>query len=102
WQLAIVLRTDAADATIGLKDGRTGRIPFAQMRWARRLTNDGTLGAAPRKPADVVAPGDLVLVEPLSDETARPAAPKATAARATVAGPIYNLCQIPDISGAVV
>src|SRR5579872_434697 len=31
WQLAVVLRTDGEGAAIGLKDGDTGRIPFAQM-----------------------------------------------------------------------
>src|SRR3954470_2033331 len=92
WQLALVLRTDAEDATIGLKGGRTGRIPFAQMRWARPLTNEGTLGAAPRRPADVVKPGDLVLVEPLSEETPKPTAPKTIAAKSNAAGPLYNLC----------
>src|SRR4051795_9650095 len=107
WRLAVVLRTDAEDATIGLKGGQTGRIPFAQMRWARPLRDDGTLGAAPRRPADVVAPGDLVLVEKLSEEAARPAAPKANAAKPGPSAPphnspLYNLCQIPDISGAVV
>ena len=106
WQLAVVLRTDAEDATIGLKGGQTGRIPFAQMRWARPLRDDGTLGAAPRRPAEVVEPGDLVLVERLSEEAARPAAPKATRRSRTPPGasasPLYNLCQIPDISGAVV
>ncbi|HEX2150647.1 MAG TPA: penicillin-binding protein 1A [Stellaceae bacterium] len=102
WQLAVVLRTDAEDATIGLKSGQTGRIPFPQMRWARRLRDDGHLGAAPRKPADVVAPGDLVLVEKLPEEAAKSAAPKANAATPRPTGPLYNLCQIPDVSGAVV
>src|SRR5690349_9586111 len=90
WQLAVVLRADAEDATVGLKDGQTGRIPFAQMRWARPLRDDGTLGAAPRKPADVVAPGDLVLVEKLSEEAARSAAPKANAAKQGLPAPPHN------------
>ena len=90
--------------TIGLKDGETGRIPFAQMRWARPLRDDGTLGAAPRNAADVVKPGDLVLVEPLA-ETAKPAPTRRKAVAAKPAGParpLYNLCQIPEVSGAVV
>ncbi len=106
WQLAVVLRIDADDAAIGLKDGGTGRIPFAQMRWARPLRDDGTLGAAPRKPADVVAPGDLVLVERLSEEMANtvPGRPRPKPIRRSRARPaaLYNLCQIPDVSGAVV
>ncbi len=40
WQLAVVLHTDADGAGIGLKDGESGHIPFAQMRWARPLRDD--------------------------------------------------------------
>ena len=92
WQLAVVLRTESDHAAIGLKGGETGRIPFAQMRWARPLRDDGTLGAVPRKPTDVVNPGDLVLVEPLPE----------AAAKLSPGAPLYNLCQIPDVSGALV
>src|SRR5216683_1397324 len=66
WQLAVILRTEGDGAVIGLKDGDTGRIPFAQMRWARPLRDDGQLGSYPRNAGDVVKPGDLVLVEPLA------------------------------------
>jgi penicillin-binding protein 1A len=108
WQLAVVLRADNDGAEIGLKDGQTGRIPFAQMRWARALNDDGTLGAFPRNAADVAKPGDLVLVEPLTEnakETVRTATlPPPTAMPQTVARPhgLYNLCQIPEVSGALV
>jgi hypothetical protein len=44
WQLAMVLRSDGDGAAIGLSDGETGRIPFSQMRWARPLRDDSTLG----------------------------------------------------------
>jgi penicillin-binding protein 1A len=104
WQLAMVLRIENDGATIGFKDSSTGRIPFAQMRWARPLRDDGTLGGSPRSAADVVKPGDLVLVEPLPAEPAKPQAQ--TVSRVAVAPakplPLYNLCQIPDISGALV
>ncbi|HYM71481.1 MAG TPA: penicillin-binding protein 1A [Stellaceae bacterium] len=106
WQLAVVMRTEADGATIGFKDGSSGRIPFAQMRWARPLRDDGTIGAFPRGAADVVKPGDLVLVEPLPPEPAKPqqpvrkvAAPPGPPAKPM---PLFNLCQIPDISGALV
>jgi penicillin-binding protein 1A len=105
WQLAVILRTEVDGAAIGLKGGETGRIPFAQMRWARPLRDDGNLGAFPRNPADVVKPGDLVLVEALPEAAAKAAtAPTAKAPTpASVAGaPLYNLCQIPDVSGALV
>ena len=102
WQLAVILRSDNDGAEIGLKNGETGRIPFAQMRWARPLTDDGTLGASPRSPADVAKPGDLVLVEPLKAEAAKPLATPVAAKPGSRSGALYNLCQIPEVSGAVV
>jgi penicillin-binding protein 1A len=95
WRLAVVLHAEADGAAIGLKGGETGRIPFAQMRWARPLREEGTLGAFPRSAADVAKPGDLVLVEPLTDSAAKTGAIKA-------GGSLYNLCQIPEVSGALV
>ena len=106
WQLAMVEHTDADGAAIGFKDGSTGRIPFAQMRWAQPLRDDGTLGAFPRSAADVVKAGDIVLVEPLpaAPEPTKKSAPAAKVVAAAPAKPValYNLCQIPDVSGALV
>ncbi|MBV9966415.1 MAG: penicillin-binding protein 1A [Alphaproteobacteria bacterium] len=111
WQLALVLHTDNDGAEIGLKEGQTGRIPFAQMRWARPLNDDGTLGAFPRSPADVVKAGDLVLVESLNENTKTAASATSSAtSSATAAKPqtaakfagLFNLCQIPEVSGAIV
>ncbi|HTZ34647.1 MAG TPA: transglycosylase domain-containing protein, partial [Stellaceae bacterium] len=108
WQLAMVERTDGEGAEIGFKDGAGGRIPFAQMRWAQPLRPDGLLGAYPRSAADVVKPGDVVLVEPLPPPP-EPKEPRRGAAALKVAAappartvPLFNLCQIPDVSGAVV
>jgi penicillin-binding protein 1A len=113
WQLAVVLRTESDGAAIGLKGGETGRIPFAQMRWARPLHDDGSLGGFPRNVADVAKPGDLVLVETLPEEAAKTLVARAGTARAREASlntaaalsnpaPLYNLCQIPEVSGALV
>jgi len=109
WRLALVLRTDAEGAEIGFKDKSSGRIPFSQMRWAQPLREDGTLGAFPRSASDVVKTGDVVLVEPLP---AAPAVPEparrplrrvaATTAPERPAEPLFNLCQIPEVSGALV
>ncbi len=100
WQLAVVLRLEGEGAAIGLRSGESGFIPFAQMRWARPLHNDGSLGPSPRGPGDVVKPGDLVLVEPLAGEAA--GAPRQGKTSAAAGVPRYNLCQIPDVSGALV
>ena len=86
WQLAVVLRSDTDGAAIGLKGGASGHVPFSEMRWARPRRDDGNFGPYPRSAADVVKPGDVVMVEP-------------TNAKAPGA---FTLCQVPEISGALV
>ncbi len=68
WRLAVVFRTDGREAQIGLSDGSFGTIPFETMRWARPALDDGGVGAAPQKITDVLAEGDVVLVEPILAE----------------------------------
>jgi penicillin-binding protein 1A len=101
WRLAVVRRDEAARAAIGLRGGETGWIPFSAMRWARPRRQDGTLGPYPRRPADVVKPGDLVLVAPLAAAPGQPAPRRLDGASKTPAH-LYNLCQIPEVSGALV
>jgi len=86
WDLAVVIRSDANGASVGLKGGATGRIPFSEMRWARPRHEDGNFGPYPRSSADVVKPGDVVMVAPTKAKT-----PDTS-----------NLCQVPEISGALV
>ncbi len=103
WQLAVVLHTDSDGAAVGLKGGETGRIAFAQMRWARPLRDDMSLGPFPRSAADVAKPGDLVLTEPLPEDAGKePGKGGAAGVAKPKTGPLYNLCQIPDVSGALV
>ncbi len=65
WRLAVVLSTDGEGAAIGLADGARGRIPFAELRWARPELPDQHVGPLPKLAADVVKPGDVILVEKL-------------------------------------
>jgi penicillin-binding protein 1A len=107
WQLAMVQRVDAEGAEIGFKDGSIGRIPFAQMRWAQPLREDGNLGAFPRSAADVVKPGDVIMAEPLPEppEPAKKTVLRGKVVEAAIPAkpvPLYNICQIPDVSGALV
>jgi penicillin-binding protein 1A len=95
WQLAVVTRSDRDGATIGLTGGVTGRIPFSDMHWARPLRDNGSFGPYPRTAADVVKPGDVVMVEPMkAASTAESVSGKAPAS--------FTLCQVPEISGALV
>ncbi len=94
WQLAVVTRSDKDGVTIGLKDGATAHIAFSEMRWARPRRENGHFGSYPRTAADVVKPGDVVMVEPTITASKELVNTKAPAA--------YTLCQVPEISGAVV
>ncbi len=93
--LAVVLRLDDAVAEIGLADGRRGRIPLAEMKWARPWMKKQNLGPRVRRPADVLVPGDVVVVEAVAasgkGKDAKPY-PERT----------FTLRQIPEIEGALV
>jgi penicillin-binding protein 1A len=126
WKIGLVLATPPDGATIGLADGTQGRIPFEELRWARRVADDEHLGPPPRTTADAIAVGDIVLVEPLA-KAADGKAPgskteDAKAEGKTVDGkgpdakarktidlkaeakglPLYGLRQIPEVSGGLV
>jgi penicillin-binding protein 1A len=92
WQLAVVLGTSAAGANIGLADGSRGQIPFDELKWARKQLPDAHVGPTPAQTTDVVAVGDVVLVQSL--------APQGLRAGKTFTA--YGLRQIPAVSGAFV
>ncbi len=92
WRLGAVTGVDDGGADIGLADGGQGRIPLPEMKWARPWKEDQRLGPRVRRPADVLAPGDVVAVE---------------AVAAGIKGKVYpvgtfSLRQIPEIEGALV
>jgi len=101
WQLAAVTAIDTGGATLALKDGGGGRIPLAELRWARPTLDDQRLGAGVRQVRDAVNPGDIVLVEPVAAATPARGRNGAVAANANH-GPSYALRQIPDVGGGVV
>jgi penicillin-binding protein 1A len=96
WRLAMVVRSEPDGAAIGLANGASGRIPFSEMRWARPRHENGSFGPYPRGAPDVVKPGDVVMVEPLSGSSS-----KGEASGAKTTG-VYTLCQVPEVSGALV
>jgi len=95
WRLAMVIRSEPDGAAIGFANGANGRIPFSEMRWARPRYANGSFGPRPRSTADVVKPGDVVMVEPIS------ASPNGEVSGAKAAN-LYTLCQVPEVSGALV
>ncbi|HEY3908365.1 MAG TPA: penicillin-binding protein 1A [Stellaceae bacterium] len=117
WRLAVVLHTAPGAAAIGFADGSAGSIPFSQMRWARPRYPNGSLGPYPRGAGNVVKAGEVVMVAPVEPPPAKSPAETAAASKKpaekpkedakTAAAPIvkaggYTLCQVPEVSGALV
>jgi penicillin-binding protein 1A len=84
WTKAVVLDVDLASAKIGLPDGSTGSVAFDTMTWARKFLSDDSRGPEPKKIGDVLAPGDVVYVEPLGPAGS------------------YRLHQMPSVNGGLV
>ncbi|MDP3523507.1 MAG: transglycosylase domain-containing protein, partial [Hoeflea sp.] len=97
WQLAVVLSATADQVEVGLRpkpevsgavgsDRITGTIRAEDMKWAYRLNLDGEKPRNVKTAAEVLAPGDVVYVEP----------------QAVDGGTQLRLRQPPKIQGALV
>lgn len=95
WRLAVVDDLEAERASVGFADGTAGFIPFAELKWARSWQEGQKVGAAPKKPSDVLNVGDVVAVAPV-----KPSA-KAAAGDGEPANAVA-LKQIPAVDGALV
>ncbi len=105
WTLAVVLDTTDAEARLGVLERSPGAVAdtprvlpmlLPELAWARPAPHDpgGPLGAVPRRVADVLKPGDVVMAERVGAEPARgktPARPERLLLR-----------QIPQVEGALV
>jgi penicillin-binding protein 1A len=90
WRLAAVLGFVGNEAVkIGFADGSEGKIPFAEVRWARKFLTNERMGGEIRKLSEVVTPGDVVYVEAL---------PKTPENPNTGA---YTLRQVPKVNGGL-
>ncbi len=84
WRLAIVLEAGSKTAKLGFADGSTGTLPLAEAAWARPRHADGGLGKKPKRVSDVLARGDVIVVEPTAEEGS------------------FALRQRPEVEGALV
>ncbi|MFN9543198.1 MAG: penicillin-binding protein 1A [Phycisphaerae bacterium] len=90
WKLATVTGFAGNDAArITFLDGSEGRIPLAEMKWARKFITNDRMGPEIRKPSEVVTPGDVIYVE---------AMPKTPENPNTGA---YTLRQVPKVNGGL-
>ncbi len=92
WRMAAVLEVEGKAAEIGFADAARGRIPLAEMAWARPWKKDQRVGPKVRRPTDVLAPGDVVAVAPAAADGEGKPYPSGT----------FALRQIPEIEGSLV
>jgi penicillin-binding protein 1A len=95
WRLAVVLEVEPRAVRVGLDDGEIGEIPFTELRWAREHRTAEWLGPPVQSASDVLAVGDVVLVEPVDAVS-----PEFAAANDRVRR--FGLRQVPDVQGAIV
>jgi penicillin-binding protein 1A len=99
WRLAVVLEISDQSARIGFQPGRdpggavlkerqVGIIPLDGVKWAKAASGP-TKGRTPAKVSQVLEPGDVIYVEPLTNKDG------------PVAGQ-FRLRQVPEVSGAMV
>ena len=116
WRLAVVLNTTETEARVGWLTGlgvrgatptpSLGAISLSDVTWARPLSNDA-LGAVPRRIADVMQVGDVVMVEAREEAAPKPGAPGVQAVDPTPKPAASGLTrvtlrQIPAVQGAMV
>jgi len=100
WKMAVVLETSDQSARIGfqpgrelggavLKDRQIGLIPLDGVRWAKAAAGP-TRGKTPTAVSQVLAPGDIIYVDPLLAKDGN-----------AIEGQ-FRLRQLPEVSGALV
>ncbi len=121
WRLAVVLGASDTEARLGWLDPagqaavqapqqRFGTLALSDLAWARPV-KDGKPGPAPRRMAEVVQQGDVVMIEPGAAAQApqaaqppksQPAGPDPRGKPAPVPQQRLALRQIPIVQGALV
>jgi penicillin-binding protein 1A len=94
WRLAVVLDVDdkKKEALIGFDDGMKGRIPLAELKWAREWLEGQKRGGAVKKVSQVLNVADVILVEPVTANSEDEPYPENS----------WGLRQIPDVNGSIV
>ncbi|MDP9196735.1 MAG: penicillin-binding protein 1A, partial [Pseudomonadota bacterium] len=92
WILAVVLDVTDRDVDIGFADKSRGRIPLTEMKWARAWRPREYLGPEVKKPSDVMAQGDVILVEAADKDSTGKKYPSGT----------WTLRQVPQVQGGLV
>jgi penicillin-binding protein 1A len=99
WRMAVVLEIGDQTARIGFqpareptgavsKERQVGILPLDGVKWAKP-TSGANRGRVPAKVSQVLQPGDVIYVDPLTEKDGK------------VREGMYRLRQVPEISGAI-
>ncbi|MGA9033854.1 MAG: penicillin-binding protein 1A [Sulfuricaulis sp.] len=86
----VVLKVDEKSVQVYTQDGTIAEIGWPGLSWARAYIDENTLGAAPKKAADVLKSGDIIYLEAIENPALQ-----------QEIGP-WRLAGIPEVSGALV
>ncbi|WP_420404066.1 penicillin-binding protein 1A [Nisaea sp.] len=92
WRKALALIVENNRVQIGFPDGTFGEIPLAEITWAREWREGQRLGPSVKRASDVLAPGDVIFVEPVARDDEDKPYPDGT----------FTLRQIPNVDGGIV
>jgi penicillin-binding protein 1A len=98
WNRTVVLAVSDKSVDIGFPSGALGVIPLAELKWARAPAKDGELGPSVRRAGEVLAIGDVIMVEMVTSSTPRSEDEKPGSYPPNT----YALRQIPEVSGGLV
>jgi penicillin-binding protein 1A len=103
WVMAAVLKTDKDGADIGFVDDSRGRIPWSQLRWARKWLKGQKRGRSVRSPAEVLSVGDVVAAQSIAGQPIPTRIKKKKGEKVELYGEgTFALRQFPAIDGALV
>ncbi|HSD97582.1 MAG TPA: penicillin-binding protein 1A [Sulfuricaulis sp.] len=86
----VVFKVDEKSVQVYTQDGTIAEIGWPGLSWARAYIDENTLGAAPKKAADVLKSGDIIYLEAIENPALQ-----------QEIGP-WRLAGIPEVSGALV
>lgn len=92
WRMAVVLSVQIDFAEIGFVDESVGEVPITELTWAREWLEDQELGPSVSRAGQVLEVGDIVLVEPITEDEDGNEVPPG----------IFGLRQVPTVQGAIV
>ena len=98
--VAIVLALDEQTATVYTQDGYVVEAGWNGLSWARKYIDEGARGPAPKKAANILAPGDIIYLEYVEPEGGKELA-QGEKTKEEETG-YWALTQVPRVAGALV